>query len=345
MENIAVILMLIAVLVGLYSIVSVIFPLKPFQTRKQAAKGFLWSVFVFVAAPVITIFIEANGPKGSVEDALASTASDDAPASCGDGGVVFSDIVSVTGQVDLHESPGGERLLNERMTAALKEKHYLNASNTGLIQRVCVQDDWTEVKLLAPESLKGTAGWVESEAIRTIEMDQNGVRIFVEDDFYWGDDVTAKFKPEIVSVVNRIVRENDKCDDINTGSVVLSHEESSPGQPVFSVSCNPYSTSFNVLFAPEDADSDAKFTAVQPIGRRGGADACEAAAKQSVNHPSTVSFSRLMDLAYDEHPSGRARVTSSFTAKNALGLKLRFQIVCLFEGGSMVETHISEDHR
>jgi hypothetical protein len=65
-------------------------------------------------------------------------------------------------------------------------------------------------------------------------------------------------------------------------------------------------------------------------------------AKQAATHPSTVEFSRVWDLAYMPHLSGRARVVSTFTAKNALNLKLRYRIDCLFDGPTLIETNIAE---
>jgi hypothetical protein len=47
-------------------------------------------------------------------------------------------------------------------------------------------------------------------------------------------------------------------------------------------------------------------------------------------------------LAYLPHVSGRARVVSSFTAKNALDLELKYRISCLFDGPTLIETQISE---
>ena len=111
------------------------------------------------------------------------------------------------------------------------------------------------------------------------------------------------------------------------------------------MTCGTGASVFNVWFSPDDTVEAASFAAIRPIGRAAGAEACEASAKAAANYPSTVSFSRIMDLAYQEHPSGRARVVSSFTAKNGFGLELKYRIDCLFDGSQLIETQIAGDAR
>ena len=163
---------------------------------------------------------------------------------------------------------------------------------------------------------------------------------YTVDDFMWFDD-TASYKDQIIVMVNKIERENAKCDKADTTSVALSGSKSKPGAPVFFVTCDTSSVPFNVWFRPGDADK--VFAAVKPIGRNEAANACEAYAKSSASHPSTVEFSRFMDLGYSTHPNGRARITSSFSAKNAFNLKLKYRIDCLFDGNAMLEANIFED--
>jgi hypothetical protein len=65
--------------------------------------------------------------------------------------------------------------------------------------------------------------------------------------------------------------------------------------------------------------------------------------RSAATHPSTVSFSRIMDLSFDQAPSGRSQVLSTFTAKNSFGLELKYRVSCLFDGYLLVETAIAED--
>jgi len=159
--------------------------------------------------------------------------------------------------------------------------------------------------------------------------------------FMWDAD-TKKYKKQIIAVVNRIARENTNCPNPDPTSVTLSTDRSKPNDPVFFVMCGSGLKVFNVWFRPADADKTATMAGVKPISQSGAVSACEATAKAAANHPSTVDFSRFMDAAYVTYPSGRARLTSSFTAKNSFGLDLTYDIQCLFEGTKLIETVINE---
>lgn len=170
---------------------------------------------------------------------------------------------------------------------------------------------------------------------------EDGVRVYVEDNFHW-DDRTSKYKPQIVAIVNQITRENNKCEEIRPYTVDQSISRSKPGDPVFYVTCGSGMDAFNVWFKPTDAETGETFAATVPLERSAAVDACEQVSKSAATHPSTVQFSRFLDLAYVSHASGRARVVSTFTAKNAFNLELEYRIDCLFDGASLIETHIAE---
>ncbi|MDX1785899.1 MAG: hypothetical protein R3210_07195 [Roseovarius sp.] len=55
-----------------------------------------------------------------------------------------------------------------------------------------------------------------------------------------------------------------------------------------------------------------------------------------------MSFSRLWDLTYLTHASGRTRVVPSFTARNATDPELKFRFSCLSDGPTLIETQVSE---
>ena len=59
-------------------------------------------------------------------------------------------------------------------------------------------------------------------------------------------------------------------------------------------------------------------------------------------HPSTVEFSKFLDLAVNEHPSGRTTITSTFTAKNSFNLETKFNIRCLLDSKGLIEADVNE---
>lgn len=78
------------------------------------------------------------------------------------------------------------------------------------------------------------------------------------------------------------------------------------------------------------------------VSQHAALQACEKAAKRAAANPSTVRISRVWDLAFVALPSGVAQLQTTFTAKNAFGLELKYSISCLFEGNKFVDVIITE---
>lgn len=287
---------------------------------------------------------EANVEASQKHSALAPGAVlGRVPKPCGDGGLVLMDVVAVTGSHDLRASPTASalKIKNEKASRILGQILFHQIDNSTTVRRLCAQADWTRVKIVTPDWLNHVEGWVPNGALRQIERTADNARVYVEEDFHWDDD-TSRFKPEIVATVNQLMRENRNCDQVDTHSVAKSPSRSKPGDPVFFITCGTGANAFNVWFRPTDVQAGRSLVAKEPLGRNAAVDACEVAAKQAATHPSTVEFSRIRDLAYVPHVSGRAHVFSTFSAKNAFNLKLKYRIGCLFDGTTLVETSIAE---
>ncbi|PRD43134.1 hypothetical protein C5748_13085 [Phyllobacterium phragmitis] len=262
------------------------------------------------------------------------------PKACGNGGRVVDDIVAVTGEYEPRATPeqDGAKIKNVKASEALGKTHYHQIDSSTTVRRLCDHGNWTEVRIVTPEWLTHVQGWVPTKVLRVIERTAAGGRVYVEDDFFWDDD-TSKFKPEIVAVVNQIAREHDGCSTIDTGTVAKSPSRSKPGDPVFFVTCGS-SQPFNVWFRPGDAKKT--FKPVAAISQGDAVLACEKAAKAAATHPSTVDFSRFLDVAYSARPVGRVSLDSTFTAKNAFNFELKYRIRCLFDGSTLIESQIVE---
>lgn len=265
------------------------------------------------------------------------------PDPCGKGGLVLWDIVAISGKHDLMTSPSASapKVKNEKASRALGKDHFHQIDSSTTVRRLCAQAKWTEVQIVTPKWLAHVKGWVPNGKLREIKRSASGNRIYVENDFFWDKD-TSLFKPQIVAVVNHIARDNQKCGQIDTSSVAKSLSRSKTGDPVFFATCGEGYNVFNVWFRPSDAKDGKSFMAKEPLEQSVAVDACEKTAKQAATHPSTVKFSRIWDLAYMPHVSGRARVVSTFTAKNSLNLELKFRIKCLFDGPHLIEFNIME---
>ena len=138
-----------------------------------------------------------------------------------------------------------------------------------------------------------------------------------------------------------MVRENDRCSSVDTGTLMKSKVSSKPGHPVYFITCNNDGGPFNVWFGPTDVTSGRAFAALQNVGQSDAVMACEEAAKEAANNPQTVHFSHFMDIAFATYANGNSRLLSSFTARNAFGVESKFRIECFFEGSVLTERDIS----
>ena len=329
---------------GLYSLLCIALPLKPFKARSSAAKSFAGTLIAWVGVFIVMVMVDFS-PSPSTEVATVTTTQDtatEAATTCGDNGLALNDIVAARGQVDIRIAPdvNAARLRNEKASKALGEDHFHTLTAGSTVRRLCAQAEWTEFQVVTPEFLADITGWVPNENLEAIAKDAEGSRIFVEGDFYWDGDTSA-FKPQIVAVVNRISRENVNCPDPDPQSVAKS-DRSSPTAPVFFVTCGSGMDVFNVWFSPDDADSEETLSAVLPPSQTSAVGACEQAAVNAASYPSTVRFSRVMSLSFQTFMNGNARVRSSFTAKNAFNLKTKYDIICEFTGSEMSGVSITE---
>ncbi len=296
-----------------------------------------------ITASFAIVLASCGGGTNEDEGAIfAEMSTDGFGGSCDQGGIATGDIVAVSADTDLLDSPNGSPLINEKASAALKRTYYQQVDSTETLQETCRTDEWSKVRVKEPASLSHVEGWLPNSALRLIETDTSGNRTYVEADFYWDKD-TSRYKPQLVAAVNRIVTENDNCLSVDPGTLSKSGSRGTAANPVYFVTCNgPQDNPFNVWFERDDGTSTKSFAAIRNISRGDAVLACEQAAKTAATNPQTVDFSTFMDVAYLTYPNGRTRLLSSFTAKNAFGVEGSFTIGCLFDGGQLIETVVNE---
>lgn len=264
---------------------------------------------------------------------------------CGSGSTKSGQILRVNGSdVVLHAAPNAksEKLINQKATQILKTTQYLTIDNTVTVIEDCTQGQWSRVRVKEPDWLQDShIGWVQSSSLRGQKKDSGGFVEFTEADFVW-DKKTSPYKKIIVAGVNKLHRENARCKTIDPGTAYISSSKGSPSDPVFYVTCGTGAGVFNAFFSKSEVEKGTTLAAAKHIDRSRAIDLCESYAKSKTNHPSTFRFSRVMDLAVNEHPNGRTTVTSSFTAKNSFNLELKHNIRCLLDASGLIEANISE---
>lgn len=332
---------------GIWLVISVLRIVIP-KWRLSAIRQAKWSsglfVLTFVAAIVFNQMIYRDyglsASEGLTEVRAARKVEAEAKVAeakrCGIG-----TIVAVSSSYELRKNPRetSDKIVNQKATEALRKTHYHQIDNSTSVKIMGCSAEWTQVQIAEPSWLTEVSGWVPSKVLRRIETSWDGARVYVESDVYWDDD-TSKFKKQIVTMINKISRENAGCKQIDPSSVAKSTSRSKPNEPVFFVTCSEGSNAFNVWFRPTDIMTT--MTATPPIRQGDATLACEQAAKAKATHPSTVDFSRFLDVAYSARPDGRVSLTSSFLAKNSFNLELKFNIRCLFDGNTMIEATVSE---
>lgn len=264
---------------------------------------------------------------------------------CGAGTVKSGKTFKVNGDENiLRASPSdsGQKLVNEKATAILKKTMYLTIDNSTTVLEECTKGEWSKVKVLEPDWLRAThIGWVKASVLRKPKVDGAGRVEFTEADFSW-DKKTSPYKKIIVAGVNKVHRENARCKKIDPASAYISSSKGTPSNPVFFVTCGSGADIFNAFFSKSDVEGGKTLAAAKHISKEQAVNLCESYVKSQASHPSTVDFSRFMDLAVSNHANGNTQVTTSFTAKNSFGLELKHNVRCLLNAGGFIEGHITE---
>lgn len=264
---------------------------------------------------------------------------------CGAQSTMTGQIYKVNGSdIYIQKSPGsgGERLINEKATAVLGTTEYLQIDNSTTVREECSEDGWSRIAVTDPDWLSDShIGWVPSSALRGRVVDQAMKEVFTEADFIW-DQTIEPYKDIIIAGVNKVHRENSRCTTIDASSAYISSSRGTPADPVFFVTCGEGFNAFNVFFSKSEVEANSAMTAVRYIDRALAIQMCEEHAKASATHPSTVEFSKFLDLVVSEHPNGNTTVTSTFTAKNSFNLELQYDIRCLVNAQGLFEGSINE---
>ncbi|MCP4763470.1 MAG: SH3 domain-containing protein [archaeon] len=266
-------------------------------------------------------------------------------STCGDREVETGKIYKISGsRINIRKGPGinFDKIINKKATEILKTTQYITVDNTVTVFEECTKNGWSKIRVTEPEWLrKSHRGWIASKFIRKKQTDNTGSEIFTENDFMWDKNITP-YKKIIIAGVNKVHRENSRCKNIDPSSAYISGSKGTKYNPVFFVTCGKGKNTFNAFFSKSEIEKNTKLTEKKHIEQSKAIGLCEQYAKQHANHPSTVKFSKIMDLAVTEHPNGRTRVNSTFTAKNSFNLEVKFKISCLLDENGIIDANIIE---
>lgn len=207
------------------------------------------------------------------------------------------------------------------------------------VREVCRVGKWSQIIVLSltDDNLKG---WVPTTALRRVPTTPAGRRIYTTSDFEWPAGAGSA-KLAVVEIVNRIMDQRPDCRAIDVENLML---DGSAATGTFTVPCFVGSDLASFDFRAADAKSARNFFPEQPVAPIDHGTAhqmCADEAKRRASHPSTVDVSTSASSFWSK-PEGNAQLSTTFTAANSFGLKLKFNLVCDFRGQDLRDVSISE---
>lgn len=219
----------------------------------------------------------------------------------------------------------------------IQEVKPVSIDTTMPVREMCRSGQWSYVTILQlPSDIGNGKGWVPTANLRPVNTDKSGRRIYGAADFEWIDG-SLRYQKAILTVVNRVMAQNPRCDAFNSQSILMDKDRAGA---LIKVACFG-ETEQVVDFRPDDATNGRSFAPVDPIDERAAREACWAAAKERATHPSTVDISTFGGQ-FNSDESGGASYRTTFTAKNAFNLTLDFTIWCSFKGNDFTGVDIQE---
>lgn len=317
---------------GLISLINLVVPFWPFRSRAQAIGGLVLSMFGIGS---ISNYLEREPSQQVVAEAPR--------APCPDNTAQSGRTLRITGRdANLRVGPGTnfDRTVNSRASEIAKKPVYVTVSAPTKVIEECRTEGWSRISMAERSEFSEIyKGWIAHPFLR--ELPGPNEAPFTEADILF-DKETRPYRSMILRAVNKIALEDSRCRDSLDPSSPTMSSQSTKAVPVFFVTCGKAGGVVNVFFRESDLAPGKTFTAPVHVNAGQAVEACERRAKSSATHPQTVSFSRFMDLATVQHPNGRTTVSSSFTASNAFGMKLKYNIRCLFDTKSLIEAEITE---
>lgn len=209
---------------------------------------------------------------------------------------------------------------------------------TMTVREQCRSGNWSYVSILQlPSDIGKARGWVPTASLRPVNTDIDGRRIYGPEDFDWPDG-SLRYQKAILTVVNRVMAQNSKCDAFNPQSILMDKDRAGV---LIKAAC--YGEEEQIVeFRPDDATNGRSFMPAAPVvatDERTALAYCQTALRERATHPSTVEIGYGTFVAQS---NGTATYRTTFTAKNAFNLTLKFATLCRFLGDELIDIDIQE---
>ena len=162
-------------------------------------------------------------------------------------------IVRAVREVEVLDTPGGQRVRNELASAALRREVFRAVDPSSSIERVCSEGGWTKI---TAKDLKFT-GWVRDVDIEPVSLAKDDSRVydakeitFLDEDL-WSPAEKAQ-KSKLSLKFNELAKE---CQTLE--KLIMRGPESSPGSPLFNFTCDDGGPHF-IPYSPDAGKADAQ---------------------------------------------------------------------------------------
>lgn len=222
---------------------------------------------------------------------------------------------------------------------------YATINSSLPVREICRKGAWSKVRVLVPSYQRWQQGWVPSTALRKVDVDERGRRIYTAADVEWQPGSEAYKKP-ILKVINTIMRQDSQCEAIDDRSLLV---EGSGKEASFLISCVGPEGDNSISFTAADASNGRSFaepapdaSAGQPaIGKADAVMACEEATRRQLTQPKSADYHTFTDVTFTTNGSF-ARVEIGLDAKNGFGNTIEATAICEFEGPEMTTALLSQ---
>lgn len=214
------------------------------------------------------------------------------------------------------------------------------------LREMCRRGQWSRVRLLGPSELRRVEGWAPTSSFGWVPTHPDGRRRYLPSDFEFPASA-RRYADVVVATINRSIANHKSCDAIDQSSLLV--EEG----PTFTALCTGDGGNQVISFSLAEARAGKVVTPVPdggteapgepPLSAVTASEAwamCEQPLRSQLAHPSTADFN-MWDTHVQAKPTSDM-FTVGLTAKNGMGLELRFMGYCEIQGGRVTAAHVVE---
>lgn len=322
--------------------------IKTAVTSTRWERRHIWLLIILcMAAMIVLTVMSSSGSDSASEEATASSGSGSEVQVCRSANARERD-AAVADATVLRVSPtaNARPIFRSNGGSASDDDAHSSVDASVPLREQCREGGWARVRALS-SGQRWMAGWLPAAALSKLTLDNQGHRTLRAADISWQPG-SERDRTAILSVANRILREDQRCEAINGRTLLVEGEG---GRRRYTITCEGPAGSFPIEFTAADArrgrsfamapvavdvaSADASTDSSATFSKSDAISACVDAMKAKLYQPRSAEFHTFLDTTYTVD-SGRSRVTVGFSAKNGFGNEIDAVAECVFDGDQLV---------